>query len=111
MVLVMASVVAGVLKAGPLIGLYIVVETPLSGMSLNPARSLGTAVAAGRYPALWLYFVGPVAATWLGAVLFKRYHKGEPLACAIIAGCDTRPPTGPYAAEKPHYPDSQADQA
>jgi aquaporin Z len=93
-----------------LIALYIVVEAPLSGMSLNPARSLGTAVAAGQYPALWLYFVGPVAATWLVAVLFKRFYKGEPLTCAVVAGSDTRPPVGPYAAAPPQYPDPQADQ-
>ena len=93
-----------------LIAVYIVVETPLSGMSLNPARSLGTAVVAGQYPALWIYFVGPVAATWLVAVLFKRFYKGEPLACAVVAGSDTRPSTGPYAAEQPQFPDPQADQ-
>lgn len=122
---IISGIMAGVLllalhsqrlkKAAPwllagLIALYIVFETPLSGMSLNPARSLGTAVAAGQYPALWVYFVGPVAATWLVAVLFKRFYKGEPLICAVIAGCDTRPTSGPYTAEKPQYPDPQADQ-
>ncbi|RZK23582.1 MAG: aquaporin family protein [Hymenobacter sp.] len=108
---IISGVMAGVLlvalhsqrlkKATPwllagLIGVYIVLETPLSGMSLNPARSLGTALAAGQYPALWIYFVGPVAATWLAALLFKRFYKGEPLACAAIAGCDTQPLAGPY---------------
>ena len=119
---VISGIMAGVLlvalhskrlkKAAPwllagLIAVYIVFETPLSGMSLNPARSLGTAVAAGQYPALWIYFVGPVAATWLATVLFKRFCKGELLACAVIAGCDTRPETGPYAAEKPQFPNPQ----
>lgn len=121
---VISGIMAGVLlvalhserlkKAAPwllagLIALYIVFETPLSGMSLNPAHSVGTAVAAGQYPALWVYFVGPVAATWLATVLFKRFYKGEPLTCAVVAGCDTRPATGPYAAEKPQYPAPWAD--
>lgn len=42
---------AGWLAAG-LGWLYIIFEMPLSGISLNPGCTLGTAVPAGRYPAL-----------------------------------------------------------
>jgi aquaporin Z len=49
------------LFAGALVALYITFEAPLSGMSLNPARSFGSAVAAGRWTALWIYFTAPVA--------------------------------------------------
>lgn len=38
---------------------YIVLESPLSGMSLNPARSLGTALAAGEFRGLWVYWTAP----------------------------------------------------
>lgn len=86
---------AGWLAAG-LIWVYIILETPLSGMSLNPGRTLGTAVPAGQYPALWIYFAGPIAATWLAARLFKRLHSRKPGQRALTAA-------------QPHYPDPHAD--
>lgn len=94
---------------GALLGFYITFEAPLSGMSLNPARSLGTAVAANSYRGLWLYFVAPPAAMWLATVLFRRFHHGEDLACAILAGCGPTP-SSPHSPgeEPPHYPDEQS---
>ncbi|MDO7850229.1 MIP/aquaporin family protein [Hymenobacter convexus] len=77
--------------AGLLLAVFVVIESPLSGMSLNPARTLGTAVAAGEAPHLWLYFVGPLAAMWATAEAFRRY-------------CQRHPPT----TRPPHYPDAAA---
>ncbi|MBC8083090.1 MAG: aquaporin [Hymenobacter sp.] len=95
---------------GALLAFYIVVETPYSGMSLNPARSLGTAIAAGDYRGLWLYWVAPPLAMWLATVLFRRFYYGEPLECAVLAGCgpgissshspDTAPPQYPTAPDE-----------
>jgi aquaporin Z len=68
---------AGALVGG-MLAFFVVVEAPLSGMSLNPARSLGTAVAAGSGPHLWLYFVGPLAAMWGTAELYRRYRLRQP---------------------------------
>ncbi|GAB3231602.1 aquaporin [Hymenobacter seoulensis] len=94
---------------GALLALYIIVEAPLSGMSLNPARSLGTAVAANKYEGLWVYFVAPPLAMWLVTVLFRRFYHGEDLECAILAGCGPSP-SSPHSPgeEPPHYPDEQA---
>lgn len=64
--------------AGAALALFVVVEAPLSGMSLNPARSLGTAAAAGMAPHLWLYFVGPLAAMWATAELYRCYRQRQP---------------------------------
>lgn len=91
---------------GALLAVYVVVETPLSGMSLNPARTLGTAVAAGSYEGLWLYWVAPCLATWLATVAFLRFHHGQELSCAILAGCSPGP-ASPHAGdeEPPQYPD------
>jgi aquaporin Z len=47
--------------AGALVTLYITFEAPLSGMSLNPARSFGSAFVARRWAELWIYFTAPVA--------------------------------------------------
>ena len=45
--------------AGSLVALYITFEAPLSGMSMNPARSLGSALPGGIWDALWIYFIAP----------------------------------------------------
>lgn len=44
---------------------------PLSGASMNPARSLGPAIFENRLADLWIYFVGPFAGTALAAVTYK----------------------------------------
>ena len=62
---------------GVLIALYLAVETPLSGMSLNPARTFGSAFAAGRWTAVWIYFVAPTLAMLLAAELHLRLRKGR----------------------------------
>ena len=68
------------LITGILIALYLTFELPLSGMSLNPARSTAGALAANKWEHLWIYFVAPVGAMWAAAALFpvwKRYRTGS----------------------------------
>ncbi|MCM2269075.1 MAG: aquaporin, partial [Thermoanaerobaculia bacterium] len=67
-------------KAGNLAGLAIgltltfsiLMGGPLTGASLNPARTLGPAVASGNFADLWVYFAGPLAGAAVAAVLYKR---------------------------------------
>ena len=49
---------------------------PLSGASMNPARSLAPAIAAARTEYLWLYLVAPVLGAG-AAVVACRYSRGE----------------------------------
>ena len=60
--------------AGLAIGLTLVfcilMGGPLTRASLNPARTLGPAIAAGNYADLWLYFVGPCVGAVLAALLY-----------------------------------------
>ncbi len=51
--------------AAALIALYIAFESPLWGMSLNPARSFGSALTAGQWTGMWAYFLAPVASMLL----------------------------------------------
>jgi len=44
---------------GILVATYITFEAPLSGMSMNPARSFASAFAAGSWRDIWIYFVAP----------------------------------------------------
>jgi aquaporin NIP len=49
---------------------------PISGASMNPARSLGPALVSGDLHALWLYIVAPIVGASLGAVVYP-YVRGE----------------------------------
>ncbi len=60
------------LCAGTLVFLYITFEAPLSGMSMNPARSLGSALAAREIGTLWIYLLAPPLGMQLAAAIFKR---------------------------------------
>lgn len=44
---------------GLLVALFILVEAPFSGMSMNPARTLASALAARSFRGLWVYFTAP----------------------------------------------------
>jgi len=60
------------LFAGALVAAYITFEAPHSGMSMNPARTFGSAIVAGQYRALWLYFTVPPLAMLAAAELRLR---------------------------------------
>ncbi len=44
---------------------------PITGASMNPARSFGPALVAGSWPSHWIYWVGPILGALLGAVLYQ----------------------------------------
>jgi aquaporin Z len=60
---------------GVLIANYILFLAPVSGFSINPARTVGSAVFAHVWTAIWLYFVAPLAGM-LGAA--EVYVRGYP---------------------------------
>lgn len=66
--------------AGILVMLNITFEAPLSGMSMNPARTLGPALLAGRFDGLWVYFLGPPLGMLLAAEMFRRRRQAAPCA-------------------------------
>ena len=55
------------LFAGTLVALFITFEAPLSGMSMNPARSFASAAPGALWSHLWIYFVAPVVGMLLAA--------------------------------------------
>jgi aquaporin Z len=72
------------LFAGVLIALYITLEAPLSGMSMNPARTFASAVSAMRWDALWIYFTAPALSMLAAAEVYVRMKGRENLACAKL---------------------------
>jgi len=72
------------LAVGVAVALFITFEDPLSGMSLNPARSLGPAILAGRADTLWIYFAAPPLGMLLAAELFACAVGAHRLPCAKL---------------------------
>jgi len=60
------------LVAGVLVTLYITIEAPMSGMSMNPARSVASAAPAGAWTALWIYLAAPPLGMLLAAETYAR---------------------------------------
>lgn len=67
---------AAAIAIGGTIGLAALVGGPVSGASLNPARSLGPGVVAGELGSIWVYLAGPAAGAALG-VLAYQLVRGE----------------------------------
>lgn len=59
------------------------IPRPISGGSMNPARTLGPAVASSYYKGLWVYFIGPVIGTLLGAWSYGFIRETEKPVQAI----------------------------
>src|SRR5438552_4105452 len=69
--------------AGVLVATYISLEAPLSGMSMNPARTLASALPANIWTAFWIYFVAPPLGMLLAAELHVRLGR-LPVLCAKL---------------------------
>ncbi len=59
------------LAIGAAVGLASIAFGPLTGASLNTARSFGPALASGQWHDFWIYVVGPLAGAPLGAVAYQ----------------------------------------
>lgn len=58
------------IAVGGVVVLDILVGAGVSGASMNPARSFGPALASGTWDDFWIYVVGPIAGTALGAAAY-----------------------------------------
>lgn len=86
--------------AGLIVWTYITIEAPISGMSINPARTFGSALLAGDFGGLWIYFTAPPLGMLLAAELYTRSGSAHRVMCAklhhphgggaCIFGCERR---------------------
>jgi MIP family channel proteins len=67
---------AAAIAIGGTVGLDALFGGPVTGASMNPARSLGPALVAGEWHDLWIYLAGPVAGAALGAFAYQLV-RGE----------------------------------
>ena len=69
---------------GALLAIYYTFEAPLSGVSTNPARTFGSALHAGYWHALWIYFIAPSIGMLAAGELFLRVRRGAAPYCAKL---------------------------
>jgi len=72
------------LAAGMLVAIYITVEAPVSGMSLNPARTFPSALLAHTLDSLWIYVTAPPLGMLLAAELVVRTQGRARVRCAKL---------------------------
>jgi len=70
--------------AGCLVALYITLEAPLSGMSMNPARTVASGLPGNLWQGLWIYFVGPIAGMLLAVEAYRRLRGTPEVLCAKL---------------------------
>ncbi|RRA49268.1 MIP/aquaporin family protein [Acidipila sp. EB88] len=78
---------------GALIAILITVESPISGTSMNPARTLATAFAGRVWQHLWIYLFGPLLGMLIAAEVHRHFWPEaparDPLSCAKLLHPDT----------------------
>ncbi|MED6119190.1 hypothetical protein PIB30_009589 [Stylosanthes scabra] len=72
---------------GSSVSIASIVAGPISGGSMNPARSLGPAIATSSYKGIWVYFVGPITGALLGVWSY-----------GVVQDIDNKPPPPPPSA-------------
>ncbi len=70
--------------AGTLVATYIAVEAPLSGMSMNPARTFASALPAQLWTDYWLYLIAPLSGMLLAAECYVRTNGIHRVLCAKL---------------------------
>jgi len=69
---------------GVLIAFYILFFAPVSGFSINPARTVGSAVFAHLWTACWVYFTAPLIGMMGVAEVYLRSYGPDRILCAKL---------------------------
>ncbi|HEU4703289.1 MAG TPA: aquaporin [Conexibacter sp.] len=75
---------AAALAIGGTVGLDALFGGPVTGASMNPARSFGPALASGTWTDFWIYVAGPLLGACLGALAYQLV-RGAPARSAVAA--------------------------
>ena len=76
---------AAAIAIGGTVGLDALFGGPVTGASMNPARSFGPALASGTWHAFWIYVLGPVLGAALGALAYQLVRGEHPRRAAAVA--------------------------
>src|SRR6266568_8035721 len=72
------------LFAGALVATYITLEAPISGMSMNPARTFGSAFVGHTWAGWWIYFTAPPLGMLVATEVYRRWRGARALFCAKL---------------------------
>jgi aquaporin Z len=72
------------LVASLLVAVYITVEAPLSGMSINPGRSFGSALPSGIWNDFWIYLTAPLLGMLTAAELYLWRRGRHSVKCCKL---------------------------
>jgi len=72
------------LAAGVLVAVFITLEAPLSGMSMNPARTFASAAPSGIWTSGWIYFTAPVLGMLSAVELYRLFRFTTLSMCAKL---------------------------
>ncbi len=77
--------------AGLMVASYIAVLAPISGMSINPARSFASALLAHVWTAFWIYYFAPPLGMLTAAEIYRRVSnlKTRSICCKLCPNGDT----------------------
>ena len=64
--------------AGLMVATYITFIAPISGVSINPARSFASAFSAHIWTAFWIYYFAPPLAMLTAVEVYLRWTKANP---------------------------------
>lgn len=78
------------LAAGVLVALFITLEAPLSGTSMNPARSFASAVPGGDWTFLWIYLSAPFLGMLAAVEIYHLLKFSMARMCAKLDHADDR---------------------
>lgn len=81
-----ARLLGGVVIGG-VVGFEALFAGPISGASMNPARSLAPAVVAMHLDHLWIYLLAPVAGALVGVPLWRCIHSSPCRGSGVTGGC------------------------
>jgi len=70
------------LFAGACVAAFITFEAPISGMSMNPARTFGSALLPHLWDSLWIYFLAPPLGMMAAAAVYLRQQHA--VGCAKL---------------------------
>jgi aquaporin Z len=71
--------------AGAAVLIFIIIASPISGMSMNPARSFASALAAHEWRGFWIYVVAPLTGMLAASQTYLLWRGYDRVYCAKLA--------------------------
>jgi MIP family channel proteins len=91
---------AAALAIGATVGLEALFAGPISGASMNPARSLAPALVSGTWTDQWVYLLAPLLGAGLGALVYRWLREGS--QSPVFAAVRSSGKEAPARQEEPH---------